>query len=198
VSKILRQREKYLFPEDRSLSPVKRAKGKYPDIERALSNWVRNMQKQGHPLTDAAIKEKARFFATTVGNNESLLKTNKAGWLEKFKQKNGIGGAQWTRRASETNMPNSESDVVGVSASQTLPIVSPTSPGGLVPPLSTFPWIPVTVLQSPRSSATNPDLDDARRGLDTFIIFYGADGQLFDPNFENHYKVLLEPRSIVQ
>ncbi|KAN0122995.1 hypothetical protein V8E51_001321 [Hyaloscypha variabilis] len=38
VSKILRQREKYLFPEDRSLSPVKRAKGKYPDIERALSN----------------------------------------------------------------------------------------------------------------------------------------------------------------
>jgi hypothetical protein len=77
---------------------VKRAKGKFPDIERALSNWVRNNQKKGLPLTDAAIKEKARFFATTVGNNESHLKTSSASWLEKFKQKNGIGGAKLTRR----------------------------------------------------------------------------------------------------
>jgi hypothetical protein len=138
VSKVLRQREKYLFPEDRSLSPVKRAKGKFPDIERALSNWVRNMQKQGHPLTDAAIKEKARFFATTVGsNNESHLKTNSTSWLEKFKQKNGIGGAKLTRRASETNISDSGSlnpDSAGGSASQTPNGISPTSPSGLPSP----------------------------------------------------------------
>jgi len=109
---------------------VKRAKGKFPDIERALSNWVRNMQKQGHPLTDAAIKEKARFFATTVGNNESHLKTNSTSWLEKFKQKNGIGGAKLTRRASETNISDSGSlnpDSAGGSASQTPNGISPTS-----------------------------------------------------------------------
>jgi hypothetical protein len=137
VSKVLRQREKYLFPEDRSLSPVKRAKGKFPDIERALSNWVRNMQKQGHPLTDSAIKEKARFFATTVGNNESHLKTNSTSWLEKFKQKNGIGGAKLTRRASETNISDSGSlapDSAGGSASQTPNGISPTSPSGLPSP----------------------------------------------------------------
>ncbi|KUJ21055.1 uncharacterized protein LY89DRAFT_424139 [Mollisia scopiformis] len=137
VSKVLRQREKYLFPEDRSLSPVKRAKGKFPDIERALSNWVRNMQKQGHPITDSSIKEKARFFATTVGNNESHLKTNSTSWLEKFKQKNGIGGAKLIRRASETNISDSGSlapDSAGGSASQTPNGISPTSPSGLPSP----------------------------------------------------------------
>lgn len=137
MSKVLRQREKYLYPEDRSLSPVKRAKGKFPDIERALSNWVRNNQKKGVPLTDAAIKEKARFFATTVGNDESHLKTNSASWLEKFKQKNGIGSGRLSRRASETNISDSGSlnpDSAAPSASQTPNGISPTSPGALPSP----------------------------------------------------------------
>ncbi|KAF7930732.1 uncharacterized protein EAE98_001967 [Botrytis deweyae] len=132
VSKVLRQREKYLFPEDRSLSPVKRAKGKFPDIERALSNWVRNTQKQGIPLTDSAIKEKARFFATTVGNNESHLKTNSTTWLEKFKQKNGISHLR--RRASAADIGSlSERMALNIdssrsSGSRTSNGVSPASP----------------------------------------------------------------------
>ncbi|ESZ97599.1 hypothetical protein SBOR_2000 [Sclerotinia borealis F-4128] len=132
VSKVLRQREKYLFPEDRSLSPVKRAKGKFPDIERALSNWVRNTQKQGIPLTDAAIKEKARFFATTVGNNESHLKTNSTSWLEKFKQKNGISNLR--RRASAADIGSlSERMAININSSRGLGSrkssgVSPASP----------------------------------------------------------------------
>lgn len=116
---------------------MKRAKGKFPDIERALSNWVKNNQKRGVPLTDAAIKEKARFFATTVGNNESHLKTNSTSWLEKFKQKNGIGASKLTRRASETNISDSGSlnpDSAGPSASQTPNGISPTSPGGVASP----------------------------------------------------------------
>jgi hypothetical protein len=36
VSKVLRQREKYLSLEDHSLPPVRRAEEKFPDIERAL------------------------------------------------------------------------------------------------------------------------------------------------------------------
>src|SRR6266536_205413 len=137
VSKVLRQKEKYLFPEDRRLSPVKRAKGKFPDIERALSNWARNQHTKGIPLTDAAIKEKARFFATTVGNNESHLKTNSTSWLEKFKQKNGLGGSKLTRRASETNISDSGSlnpDSNSPSASQTPNGISPTSPSVLPSP----------------------------------------------------------------
>jgi len=158
VSKVLRQREKYLFPEDRSLSPVKRAKGKFPDIERALSNWVRNNQKKGLPLTDAAIKEKARFFATTVGNNESHLKTSSASWLEKFKQKNGIGTGKLTRRASETNISDSGSlnpDSAGPSASQTPNGISPTSPNGLPSP--------------PPLSATKSDDDLNSDGLNSYF-----------------------------
>jgi hypothetical protein len=137
VSKVLRQKEKYLFPEDRSLSPVKRAKGKFPDIERALSNWVRNTQKQGIPLTDDTIREKARFFATTVGNDESHTKTNSTSWLEKFKQKNGIGSGRLSRRASETNISDTGSllpESVPGSSSQTPNGISPTSPSGLPSP----------------------------------------------------------------
>ena len=59
VSKVLRQKEKYLFPDDGSRSPIKRSKGKFPDIERALSVWAKNTRKQGIALTDAMIREKA-------------------------------------------------------------------------------------------------------------------------------------------
>jgi hypothetical protein len=124
VSKILRQREKYLFPEDRQ------AKGKLPDIEIALANWARNSQKKGAFLTDAAIKEKAEFFAKVVGNNESYLKTNSTNWLEKFKEKNGIGAGKARRASSNSLNPESEGD----SASRTPTGISPISPGALPSP----------------------------------------------------------------
>ncbi|KAI4120628.1 MAG: hypothetical protein LQ347_007065, partial [Umbilicaria vellea] len=83
VSKVLRQKDKYLFPDDGSRSPIKRSKGKFPDIERALSNWARNHQRQGLPLNDSIIRDKARFFATTVGSSDSHAKVNSSSWLEK-------------------------------------------------------------------------------------------------------------------
>lgn len=89
VSKVLRQKEKYLHPEDGSKSPVKRTKGKVPDIERALTNWAKNARKQGHMPTDAMIREKARYFAQNCGVSESHFKTNPT-WLEKFKMKNNL------------------------------------------------------------------------------------------------------------
>lgn len=42
VSKVLRQKEKYLLQDEGSRSPVKRAKGRSPDIERALAVWAKN------------------------------------------------------------------------------------------------------------------------------------------------------------
>lgn len=42
VSKVLRQKEKYLFQDDGSRSPIKRAKGRSPDVERALAVWAKN------------------------------------------------------------------------------------------------------------------------------------------------------------
>jgi hypothetical protein len=61
------------------------------------------MQKQNHPLTDEAIKEKARFLAAAVGNNANHLKANSTSWFEKFKQKNGVRGSKFTPRASKNS-----------------------------------------------------------------------------------------------
>ncbi|KAJ4304794.1 hypothetical protein N0V90_000322 [Kalmusia sp. IMI 367209] len=134
VSKVLRQKEKYLYQDDGSRSPIKRSKGKFPDIERALSNWARNHQRQGLPLTDAIIREKARFFATTVGNSDSHLKANSTSWLEKFKQKNNLLGSK-SRKGSIAE--ESEGTSNPPSNVHTPGGISPTSPSGVSPsPLS--------------------------------------------------------------
>lgn len=140
VSKVLRQKEKYLFPDDGSRSPIKRSKGKFPDIERALSNWARNHQRQGLPLNDSIIKEKARFFATTVGNSESHVKVNSISWLEKFKQKNNLPGAK-SRKGSDANDSDGAIKVESncTSGSHTPSGFSPISPSGLTSPTTISP-----------------------------------------------------------
>ncbi|PGH17335.1 hypothetical protein AJ79_01219 [Helicocarpus griseus UAMH5409] len=131
VSKVLRQKEKYLYPDDGSRSPIKKSKGKFPDIERALSNWVKNHQRQGAQLSDAMIKEKALFFANTVGGPENHQKILSSSWLEKFKQKNCLPGAQ-SRKGSVDTVNDLDSPVNGQSgtslASQTPSLLSPLSP----------------------------------------------------------------------
>ncbi|OWY45859.1 CenpB-DNA-bind-like protein [Alternaria alternata] len=135
VSKVLRQKEKYLYQDDGSRSPIKRSKGKFPDIERALSNWARNHQRQGLPLSDAIIREKARFFAQTVGNSESHVRANSTSWLEKFKQKNHLMGARGRKgslaeESEGTSNPPSNAHTPGA--------ISPTSPGAVSPATTTM------------------------------------------------------------
>ena len=79
---------------DGSQSPLKKAKGKFPDIERALANWAKNEQRHGRLLTDDKISEQAARFATTVGSNESQSNLSSSVWLEKFKQKNNLSGTR--------------------------------------------------------------------------------------------------------
>jgi hypothetical protein len=134
VSKVLRNKEKYLNPDanrDQTNSPIKRnnkMKGG-ADIERALTNYVRNAQKSGIPVTDADIKEKARLFSATAGkpDGDNLSKVTSTSWLEKFKQKNGIGG-RLMRRASETSLSDSLRHSPSLSASQPNSAISPSSP----------------------------------------------------------------------
>lgn len=116
--------------DDGSRSPIKRSKGKFPDIERALANWARNHQKQGLPLNDAIIRDKARFFANTVGNSDSHLKANSTSWLEKFKQKNNLLGAK-SRKSSIAE--ESEGNSNPPSNAHTPGGISPTSPSGISP-----------------------------------------------------------------
>ena len=136
VSKVLRQKEKYLSMDDGNRSPIKRSKGRVPDIEKALSNWARNYQRAGHPLTDAMIREKAHFFATTCGGLEGNQKVLSQSWLDKFKQKNNLGGSKSRKNSVDTTASDTESSVYlrTASASQTPNGISPISPSGLTTP----------------------------------------------------------------
>ena len=95
---------------------MKRSKGKFPDIERALAVWAKNTRKQGVALTDMMIREKAKFFATSVGISDSQFKANGQGWLEKFKQKNNL---------HSNGRGRSESDVTGVARMVSGGLMSP-------------------------------------------------------------------------
>jgi hypothetical protein len=142
VSKVLRQRDQYFKKGDGEPDSAagKRAK-KNPDFDRTLSNYVRRQQQQGFELSDDEIMDQARRFAHGSNNQESLMSSLTSSWLQKFKQKHGIGPSRLTRRASETNIPDS----VRMSASTVRPllkkkgssgVISPASPTGQMSPLS--------------------------------------------------------------
>ncbi|KAL9085563.1 MAG: hypothetical protein Q9159_004661 [Coniocarpon cinnabarinum] len=92
VSKVLRQKEKYLRTTmDSNQSPVKASKKNKPDLDRALAKWAANQQSKGVRITDENIKNQARFFWHAAGNTSDLpVKIDSPSWLEKFKQKNGL------------------------------------------------------------------------------------------------------------
>ncbi|KAK8153676.1 hypothetical protein IWX90DRAFT_74034 [Phyllosticta citrichinensis] len=130
VSKVLRQKEKYLYQDDGSRSPIKRSKSKFPDVERALANWAKNHQRQGLPLTDDMIKEKAQFFAASVGSSESHIQANTNTWLAKFKQKNSLMGAKSRKRSIADDSEPSNPP----SSAHTPNEMSPCSPRGISSP----------------------------------------------------------------
>ncbi|EEP77174.1 predicted protein [Uncinocarpus reesii 1704] len=133
VSKVLRQKEKYLYPEDGRRSPVKKTKGKFPDIERALSNWARNHLRQGGELSDSMIREKALFFANSVGSPEGHQKLLSSSWLEKFKRKNYLSNSQ-SRKGSVDATIASESTGTANSGIHTPNDNSSVSPSGALSP----------------------------------------------------------------
>ncbi|QIW96052.1 hypothetical protein AMS68_001570 [Peltaster fructicola] len=132
VSKVLRQKEKYLLQDDGSRSPVKRAKGRSPDIERALAIWAKNQEKKGLPLSDDLIREKARAFAATTATPENHVAMS-ASWIEKFKLKNNLMGAR-SRKSSLA--PDDTDNVAGIFGASSAAGTSPSSP---VPAPSTSP-----------------------------------------------------------
>ncbi|KAJ5130922.1 uncharacterized protein N7515_006961 [Penicillium bovifimosum] len=136
VSKVLRQKDKYLNPNDRSRSPIKRAKGKVPDIEKALSNWAKNYQRKGYPLSDEMIKEKALFFASTCLCPEGKEEVQTAAWLGKFKRKNGLLGAKIRRDSTEIRSGSNSPTQLNTDFGSALK--SPTGPSPTSPVVDSF------------------------------------------------------------
>ncbi|KAL8773016.1 MAG: hypothetical protein Q9209_002036 [Squamulea sp. 1 TL-2023] len=102
---------------------------KFPDIERAVSIWAKNHQRQGLPLSNENIRDKARMFASTVGSSDCVTKVNNPTWLKKFKQKNGLLGA-----SLPDSSENEDADMIQlpdpVSGEHSPSAVSPISPAG--------------------------------------------------------------------
>ncbi|KAF4976325.1 hypothetical protein FZEAL_6993 [Fusarium zealandicum] len=139
VSKVLRHKDQFLKrdqePENAS---AKRGKGKHPDFDRTLSNYVRRQLQRGFKVSDEEIMEQARLFAHASGNQENVLNGLTSSWLQKFKQKHGIGAAKLMRRASEANIPDSARlSTTGTKSNETnIHDISPSSPIGQISPLS--------------------------------------------------------------
>ncbi|KAF5000232.1 hypothetical protein FDECE_11259 [Fusarium decemcellulare] len=139
VSKVLRHKDQYLKrDQEPDNAAAKRGKGKHPDFDRTLSNYVRRQQQRGFKVSDEEIMEQARLFAHASGNQENVLNGLTSSWLQKFKQKHGIGAGKLTRRASEANIPDSARlSTMGIkSEKSSIHDISPASPTGQLSPLS--------------------------------------------------------------
>lgn len=105
VSKVLRQKEKYLNLNDGSQSPIKKAK-KYPDIERTLAKWAMNQQSKGTVVTDDVLRHQAKLWWLASGNAGDIpIKIDSPGWLEKFRQKHNLHGSK-SRKGSIKSIPS--------------------------------------------------------------------------------------------
>lgn len=122
VSKILRQKDKYMNPpppKEEVSSPGKKTKAKQPDFEKTLTNWVRNQQRKGQPVTHDELRDQVRKLS--FSRSDQALFSSPT-WLEKFKQKNGLGESVDSSTTSHSATP--------INA-------SPESSNGLVsPPMS--------------------------------------------------------------
>ncbi|KAK8026922.1 hypothetical protein PG991_003978 [Apiospora marii] len=139
VSKVLRNKDRWLSQEDRSGSPVKRIKGKNVDVERTFVNWLRNQNKKGVLLSDEEMLIKARTFHATTGSSENPAKIITQSWLDKIKRRNNIGSGSMIRRASETAIPDNtplSRDSPTLSIPPTSGGVSPDSPTDQSSPLA--------------------------------------------------------------
>jgi hypothetical protein len=120
VSKVLRNREKYLSQDDASKNQLKPGR-KFPDVERAVANWVKNEKRNGRAVSDDQIFDQFKHFARTVVNSDQQLKGVNNTWLEAFKQKNGLSPK--SRKGSTASELDAKPSTERLS-----PSITPTSP----------------------------------------------------------------------
>lgn len=127
VSKILRQKEKYMksVPKEEASSPGKKSKVKQPDVEKTLINWSRNQQKRGLPITTEELRKQVLMFTSGRDDQSSYTSTE---WLETFQRKHLSGSSISSSRETTAEISTSHSETLDSS---------PISENGLVsPPMS--------------------------------------------------------------
>lgn len=160
-----------MYSNDGSKSPTKKARSKFPDIERALANWAKNEQIKGEPLDHSKLQEQAQRFAVTVGNPERQLEFTSSAWLEEFKQKYNILGAKGHSNFRESDgihvvdlnttsfpeTPNSYTPISSPSSKLTPP---PTSSNQTLLALSHFTVEPDAFVKSEGQDESTPRMPD--------------------------------------
>ncbi|ELR09252.1 hypothetical protein VC83_05439 [Pseudogymnoascus destructans] len=157
VSKVLRQKEKFLSLEEPSVSPAKLPKGRAQDINLALHSWWHNEWKRGILRNREEIREEAIKFSSILNNQEGLQKAHDDQWLDEFvrnhnastkkekqhnasiKKQKHSGRMKLSRRSSATNMadiPIYGQGSAGSSIANTPSGHSPGSPYDFASPLS--------------------------------------------------------------
>ncbi|EXJ63749.1 hypothetical protein A1O7_00084 [Cladophialophora yegresii CBS 114405] len=185
VSKILRQRDKYMNPQpkEESASPGKKSKAKLPDFEKTLTNWVKNQQRKGLAFTDEDLRKQAKVFSFSRSDQAVVSSTD---WLEKFKRKNRLV-------ATKTDADSALLDSSTTSLTQTPLDGSPTSSTGLVsPPMSA---IKEDEDESGVKIESNQDFFDFGEGKRAFDDSSVMDGEFKDHAGEATAESGLSPRS---
>ena len=89
ISKILKEKERWLSIENASTSTYKHREVKYPLLEQALSIWVKQAISKGMILSDIILREKAKDFAKDLNIEENSIGFSN-GWLSGFKSRNNL------------------------------------------------------------------------------------------------------------
>ncbi|KFY15990.1 hypothetical protein V492_01640 [Pseudogymnoascus sp. VKM F-4246] len=145
VSKVLREKEKFLSLDERSVPPPRKPKGKVQDIDLTLSNWWQKKQDIGVFPTRDEIREQGIKFASSIGSKEGRQRENDDRWLDEFirnhnckiKTEKRKSRKKIPRRASETNISDITTSA-GSSVANTPAGQSPDSPLDFASPLSGF------------------------------------------------------------
>lgn len=169
VSKILRQRDRYMNPQTKegSTSPVvKKSKAKLPDFEKTLTNWVKNQLIKQLPIKDEDLRKQVQVFSFSRSDQAVV---SSAAWLEAFKRKNHLVASQ--RADGEPTLVDSST----TSLSHTPADESPTSSNGLVSPAMS------TVDDLRLKREDTHELFDFDTGKDSYVHSQSMDHDLGEP-----------------
>lgn len=112
-------------PKEEVTSPGKKPKVKLPDVEKTLSNWARNQQKRGLPITTDELRKQVHIFTSGRSDQQTYTTTE---WLENFQKRHLQGSSRSSGREDTAETSTSHSETLDNS---------PTSSNGLVsPPMS--------------------------------------------------------------
>lgn len=67
---------------------------KFPELEGKMQDWLKECRDSGKAITDSAIREKAKSLVPNLVLSGTFKAS--AGWLDNFKQRNGISHGRWT------------------------------------------------------------------------------------------------------